>query len=111
MKFDPDENWLETFALGVSSPMAIARDASGALYVSGGSSHNIVKFDTGGDVLAVYAHPDLTGPQGIAFDEHGHFFSSSFYQNKIVEFDADGTYVRTITEGGLHRTSPAPRDC
>jgi uncharacterized protein YjiK len=47
------------------------------LYVSGGASHNIVKFDTEGNFLGQLSHPDLTGPQGVAFVERGHLFSSS----------------------------------
>ena len=71
------------------------------LYVAGGTSHNIVMFDTDGGYLGELTHPDLTGPQGLAFDDQGHLFSSSFFQNNIVQFAADGSYLRTITEGAL----------
>lgn len=82
--------------------MGIARDTSDIFYVSGGSSHDIVKFDTDGNDLGELTHPDLTGPQGVAFDDRGHLFSSSFYQDGVVEFDANGNYVQTITEGNLN---------
>ena len=81
--------------------MGIARDTAGVLYVAGGGSHNIVKFDTDGNLLGTLTHPDLTGPQGVAFDERGHMFSSSFFKNLVVEFDAAGNYVQTIDEGSL----------
>ena len=63
--------------------------------------HNICRFDTSGNYLGQFSHPDLTGPQGIAFDERGHLFSSSFYQHKLVEFDASLNYVQTVTAGAL----------
>ena len=66
------------------------------LYVSGGSSDNIVKFSTDGSLLGQVTHADLPAPQGIAFDERGHFFSSSFSQDTIVEFDENDAYVQTI---------------
>ncbi|MCH7965742.1 MAG: T9SS type A sorting domain-containing protein [Bacteroidetes bacterium] len=81
--------------------MSIARNTNDVLYISGGSSNNIVKFDTFGNMLGVITHPDLPVPQGIAFDDRGHFFSSSFSQNKIVEFDVNDNYVQTITAGNL----------
>ncbi|UCH66513.1 MAG: T9SS type A sorting domain-containing protein, partial [Ignavibacterium sp.] len=81
--------------------MSIARNINDVLYVSGGGSNNIIKFDTLGNVLGTIAHPDLPVPQGIAFDDRGHFFSSSFSQNNIVEFDENDNYVRTITAGNL----------
>ena len=81
--------------------MGIARDADNTIYVAGGGSNNIVKFDTGGGLLGEITHPDLTGPQGVAFDDRGHLFSSSFYQHQVVEFDGDGNYVQTITDGDL----------
>ncbi len=83
------------------SPMGIARDTSDFLYVAGGGSNNIVKFDTSGNYLGSITHTDLTGPQGVAFDDRGHLFSSSFYQNQVVEFDFAGNYIQTITGGGL----------
>jgi hypothetical protein len=81
--------------------MSIARNSNDILYISGGGSNNIVKFDTMGNVLGTISHPDLPVPQGIAFDDRGHFFSSSFSQNKIVEFDNNDSYVKTITSGNL----------
>ena len=82
--------------------MGIARNTNDELYVAGGGSSNIVKFDTLGNVIGTITHSDLTGPQGIAFDDRGHFFSSSFFQNKIVEFDENDNYVQTITDGNLN---------
>lgn len=81
--------------------MSIARDNNDVLYISGGSSNNIVAFDTTGTVIREITHPDLSAPQGIAFDERGHLFSSSFSKDLMVEFDADGNYVQTITAGDL----------
>ncbi|MCH7516620.1 MAG: T9SS type A sorting domain-containing protein [Bacteroidetes bacterium] len=86
---------------GISSPMSIARNTSDVLYISGGGSNNIVKFDTLGNMVGVITHPDLPAPQGIAFDNRGHFFSSSFSAHKIVEFDENDNYVQTITSGNL----------
>ncbi|MCH6575327.1 MAG: T9SS type A sorting domain-containing protein, partial [Bacteroidetes bacterium] len=97
-----NENFLFEFTGGgLLSPMSIARNTNDVLYISGGSSNNIVKFDTFGNMLGVITHPDLPVPQGIAFDDRGHFFSSSFSQNKIVEFDENDNYVQTITAGNL----------
>jgi hypothetical protein len=58
----------------VYNPVSVARNLNDELYVSGGASNNIVKFDNDGNFLKTITHPDLPAPQGIAFDEHGHFF-------------------------------------
>ena len=82
--------------------MGIARDDDDILYVAGGGSNNIVKFDTSGMFLGEIKHEDLSGPQGVAFDQNGHLFSSSYYKNQIVVFDANGDYVQTIAGGNLN---------
>jgi DNA-binding beta-propeller fold protein YncE len=75
LKFSPMETFVKSFTGGgLASPMSIARNLNDELYVSGGASNNIVKFDNDGNFLKTITHPDLPAPQGIAFDEHGHFF-------------------------------------
>ncbi len=105
-KFDSAETFLFSFTTPVgtplSSPMGIARTASDVLIVAGGGSSNLVRFATDGSFLGQITHPDLTGPQGIGIDERGHVFSSSYFQNKLVEFDPAGTWVQTISSGGLN---------
>lgn len=81
--------------------MGIARDTEDVLYVAGGGSNNIVKFDTSRTYLGEIVHEYLAGPQGVAFDKNGHLFSSSYYRNHIVEFDIEGKYLWTIADGGL----------
>ena len=104
-KFDVNELFVDEFrppaGISLTSPMSVARDKNDVLWVSGGSSHNLVKFALDGTYLGEVKHPDLTGPQGVAFDDRGHVFSSSFYQDTLVEFDGDGNYIRTILTGGL----------
>jgi WD40 repeat protein len=104
-KFDANEQFLSSFTApgppNLVSPMGIAIDGSDVLFVAGGASHNIVRFQTDGTYLGVITHPDLTGPQGVAFDDREHLWSSSFYQDKLVELLSDGTHVQTITAGGL----------
>lgn len=105
-KWDANEQFITSFGHpttgGLVSPMGIARDSADVLYVAGGSSHNIVKFQTDGTYLGELSHPDLTGPQGVAFDDRGHLFSPSFFQDRIVEFDSNEAYVQTVTTGGLN---------
>lgn len=104
-KFDVNEQFIAEFeppaGVDLISPMSVARDENDVLWVSGGSSHNLVRFSLDGTFLGEVTHPDLTGPQGVAIDDQGHIWSSSFYQDVLVEFDAGGVYIRTIDSGGL----------
>lgn len=105
-KWDPTETFLFSFDVpppfSLTSPMGVAqKEGTDVLYVSGGSSHNVVKFTTDGTFLGELTHPDLTGPQGVVFDDRGHLFSSSFYQDRIVEFDENDQHVQTLLTGGL----------
>ena len=77
--------------------MSIARDLSGSIYVSGGASDNIVRFDLVGNFLGTLTDPALPAPQGIAFDDRGHLFCSSFSLQNVVDFDPTGAHVQTIT--------------
>jgi DNA-binding beta-propeller fold protein YncE len=69
------------FATGLDSPIGLAFDSSGNLYVanSGGSGGSIEKFAPNGSstIFALGTNPQgLNGPYGLAFDQVGNLYEA-----------------------------------
>jgi DNA-binding beta-propeller fold protein YncE len=92
------------FALGLSSPVGLAFDSAGNLFVANAGTNSILKFTPEG-VRTTFAS-DLADPAGLAFDSTGNLFvaagrSDGFSRpGEIYKFTPGG--VRTTFASGLY---------
>jgi DNA-binding beta-propeller fold protein YncE len=79
------------------SPVGVAVDRSGNIYVSDGDLNRINKFSPDGKFLAKWGDGNgrgaLSSPAGEAFDPHGHLWVADLYNNRIVEYSTSGKYL------------------
>ncbi len=66
--------------------------AADTLYVTM-SNDTIVKFDTSGNSLGVFANTGLNDPRGLAFDASGNLYVANYIANSLSKFDAQGNYL------------------
>jgi sugar lactone lactonase YvrE len=78
---------------GLSSPVGLAFDSAGSLYVGNNGNSTIVKFTSMGGVLSsngtVFTSSNLGGPEGMAFDSAGNLYVANDNGN-IVKFTSTG---------------------
>ncbi|MCZ6796018.1 MAG: hypothetical protein O7J95_20610 [Planctomycetota bacterium] len=99
--FAPSGEFLGSFTGGGLSSAMGAAIFEEKLYVTGGSSDNVVIFDLEGNTVGQITDPEIDGPQGIAFDERGRFSVSSFYSGRIALFQTDGRRLQVFEENGV----------
>ena len=73
---------------GLSSPMGLAFDAAGNLYVANKDKNNILKFTPDG-VGSIFAASGVASPYGVAFDKAGNLFVAN-YKFTILKFNSSG---------------------
>lgn len=88
------------------SPIDIAIDADGHLYVTDGYNHRIQVFDSDGTYLAKWGsngsgNGQFSVPIGVAVDSNGHIYVVDYGNHRIQKFDSDGTY---LTQWGSNGT-------
>jgi tripartite motif-containing protein 71 len=83
----------------VNSPMAVAADAAGNVYVADTGNDRIQKFSPEGKFLWQAGNPESKGgdrvgaPHGIAVDKAGNVYAADTVGHGIVKFNADGKFV------------------
>ena len=85
----PDGSRTVFAATGLQSPMDLAFDRSGNLFVANYGSNSIEKFTPSG-VDTVFANTGLNGPSNLAFDGAGNLFVSIGGDNTILKFNPSG---------------------
>ena len=83
----------------VNSPLAVARDSAGSLYVVANNSSNVYKLSVDGStVLLVFntSNTPLSNPSGIVVDSRGNVFVSDTGNSRIVEFNPRGGVARIL---------------
>lgn len=73
---------------GLSSPVGMAYDADGALYVANWSGGTIERFTAAGE-RSTFAS-DLDGPSGLAIDAEGVVYAASYSGDVVWRFSEDG---------------------
>jgi sugar lactone lactonase YvrE len=81
-----------------SSPLAIATDASGDVYVADTSNDRVEKFDSDGDFLGQWGSRgegpgQFIDPTGIATDAAGNVYVVDSQTNRVEKFDGSGTFL------------------
>jgi YD repeat-containing protein len=83
-----------TIAVLVASCFAAMHEthAADVLYVTM-SNDTIVKYDTSGNSLGVFADTGLSDPRGMAFDASGNLYVANYIANSLSKFDSQGNYL------------------
>lgn len=87
------------------SPMCIAEDSRGRIYVSDDYTHRISVFQPNGDFAhawGVYgsAPGELNGPSGIALDAADNLYVSDTHNNRVQKFTSDGEFISAFGSAG-----------
>lgn len=83
-------------------PVGVTVDASGTVYVAGGSGNNIRKITPGGVVSTlVDAAAGLNFPAGVAVDGTGNVYVTDYYNQKIRKITSTGV-VSTLAGTGTY---------
>lgn len=111
---------------GLASPMALALDAAGNLYVANKDKNNILKFSTQG-VGSVFATDGVSAPSGLAFDKAGNlyvandrfailkftpggvgsvFATTTIAGQEHLAFDGEGNLFMLTWNSGIRKFSP-----
>lgn len=77
------------------SPMSIARDSTGAHYVSNGGGF-VSKFDANWGFLMSFGQGLVSQPQGIVVDENDVLTVTNFSSSTVHRFDVDGTLLASF---------------
>ncbi|CAH1274012.1 TRIM3 [Branchiostoma lanceolatum] len=85
----------------MKSPMYVAVDGKGNIYVSAVGSHVIVKYDETGQYVSKFGGPGVSGgrlsyPRGICVDNSGHIIVVDSGNHRVVTFTDQGAYVGHI---------------
>src|SRR5262249_9312361 len=103
------DNSLKTLADNLSVPSGVAVDATGAIYVTEWSTHDIRKLGTDGHSSTVVAGNGVAGfadrpgkdarfhfPAGLAADGHGHLYVADGQNHRIRAIDLAAGTVSTL---------------
>lgn len=80
------------------SPMRMAADTKGNIYIADGANHRIQKFDANGFFLAQWGikgqgNGQFDTPSGVAVDNVGNIYVADTNNNRIQKFDGNGIYL------------------
>ena len=88
-----------------NSPVAVAVDGSGNVFVSDDVNFRVQKFDNNGtflttwDLMASVNPPTINRSAGVAVDGSGNVFVVDVYGERIQKFDSSGTFLLTFGWG------------
>ena len=97
-----DAQKAETVASGMKSPMNVAVDKSGAIYVSARDNKAVYRLEEGGS-LSTFCSLKVS-PNYITFDKQGRMIVGTSGSYCIVEVSADGLEQRVIAGDGTKGT-------
>ena len=91
---------------GLKSPVGLALDREGRLYVLDGQRKQVHLYDHDGRLIHKFplsrgVPGDSLRPRGIAVDSAGHIYVADSVSDNIVIFESDGTYLRTWGRTGV----------
>ena len=101
---DIDSGYYGTFAHhgtgggNMISPMCIAKDGQGRLYITDDYTHSVSVFDFDGNFIRRWGsrgdgNGEFNGPSGIDTDSDGNIYIADTHNNRIQKFTAGGEFV------------------
>ena len=92
---------LGTFGTTTTNAFGMTMDASGNLYVSSASGHDIYEFTPGGtrSVFATTANGTNVDPFGLAFESNGDLLAADRVQDNIDVYSSTGVWQEELTSG------------
>jgi hypothetical protein len=87
---------------GLSSPLGVAVDSEGSIYVgNAGVDANVEKYDSQGKLVATIGQGLVRAPTDMALDLNDNLYVADSKSNVVWVYQSDGTHLRTIRSGGL----------
>lgn len=80
----------------LSSPLGVASDGDGNIYVGNDGRDNIEVYDREGNLVSSMGEGILRKPNDLAMDLDGNLYVADSEQDRITVFDAGGTLLRHI---------------
>ena len=95
-----------------NTPMGVAVDGAGNVYVADTYNHRIQKYDSSGSYVSTLGVTGVTGtdnshfngPCGVAVDGSGNVYVAETYNHRIQKYDSSGSYVSTLGVTGVTGT-------
>ena len=87
-------------------PYAPVVGPDGNYYVSGYFSDNIVRYDSDGNYLGVFASAGLDTPCDLAWGADGNLYVANNRDDNILRFAADGTFIDIFGTAGADLRGP-----
>jgi hypothetical protein len=85
---------------GLYSPLSVAVDSEGSIYVGNAGIGNVEKYDAIGTLVATIGQGLIRAPADLALDWDDNLYVADNKSNLVWVFQSDGTQ-RTIRQGGL----------
>jgi DNA-binding beta-propeller fold protein YncE len=85
---------------GLLAPSAVAIDALGNAWTTGGKSNNLISLSPSGSLLASYSGSNFNLPAGVAIDNLGTVWVTNSGNSTLAEVSSTGT-ITAVTSGPL----------
>ena len=87
------------------SPMCIAEDSHGRLYVTDDYTHRVSVFDYDGNFIRAWGERgdgagQFNGPSGIASDSEGNIYIADTNNDRVQKFTSDGEFILEFGSSG-----------
>ncbi len=86
---------------GLDSPVGVAVDSAGFIYVGNCWLNYIEKYNSQGKVVATIGEGKIRKPTDLTLDWDDNLYVADSQSNLVWVFKTDGTLLRTIRKGGL----------
>ncbi|MBO9540128.1 hypothetical protein J7643_05995 [bacterium] len=97
----------------LDSPIAVASDRSGTIWVADWKNNRFQRFTSDGRFLSTFGSlgtgaGKFDSPHGISIDADGNFLTSELYNFRLQKFDPQGNLLFGIGQGSRWTVPPAP---
>ena len=86
---------------GLPSPLGVAVNSAGFIYVGNAGVGNVEKYNSRGKLVATIGQGMIRVPNDLALDWDGNLYVADNNSNLVWVFKPDGTLLRTVRRGGL----------